>query len=111
MAVKWCVFPSQLEELVRGIFTPEEGEGVRGRGLHSALCHTCSVLVHVRLERFNRRVGEVSVCGQMDGRAEGKIAPSRMGGAVRRAGLVVLKEGEKVVVAVGGEIGGVQVRQ
>lgn len=32
MAVKWCVFPSQLEELVRGIFTLEVvGRGEGGR--------------------------------------------------------------------------------
>lgn len=32
-------------------------------------------------------------------------------GRVERGGLVVLKQGEKVVVAVGGEVGGVEVRQ
>lgn len=66
MAVKWCVFPSQLEELVRGIFTlggvgrgweggarkSEHGlprsVGVLGRLLSAtALCHTCSSVVHV----------------------------------------------------------------
>lgn len=123
MAVKWCVFPSQLEELVRGIFTLEgvgwgarksehglpRSVGVLGRLLSAtALCHTCSSVVHVCAGgccECQQEVGEVSVCGRT---SRARVCTP---GEVGEGRLVVLEQGEKVVVAVGGEVGGVQVRQ
>lgn len=48
--------------------------------------------------------GSYAKCQQEDG----KVSADRHWS---REGLVVLKQGEKVVVAVGGEVGGVEVRQ
>lgn len=51
----------------------------------------------------------MSVCGRTS-RAR-LCTPGGVGVGVGEGQLVVLEQGEKVVVAVGGEVGGVQVRQ
>lgn len=83
--------------------------GVLGRLLSAtALCHTCSSVVHVCAGgccKCQQEVGEVSACGRTS-RAR-VCTPGGWG----EGQLVVLEQGEKVVVAVGGKVGGVQVRQ
>lgn len=107
----------------------EEKKGVRGRAacqlspvefpnrrLFSAalLCHTLSVeTVYIcacvsigSCLKCRQEVGEVPVDGQSNTSRPPQVQEGFCKGG---EGLVVLKEGEKVVVAVGGKVGGVQV--